>query len=79
MAPQDFRHEKTKVVIFKEGVVQAPSSKVSIQGQQKKYATQSTALGITIDNKLTFNTQFEKSKNNAKAAFASFYSYHPIF
>ena len=62
---------KTEVVIFKKGEVLAPSFKVSIQGHQIKYATQSTALGIIIDNKLTFKTQLEKSTNKAKAAFAS--------
>ena len=37
-----------------------------LQGNTIKFATESTALGITIDNKLNFRAQFRKFKKSRK-------------
>ena len=77
---------KSEVVIYEKGEVLSPSYKVSLQGHQIKYSKQSTALGNTIDNKLTFKTQFEKSihkQSNSNVCLTETQNpnstYHPVF
>ena len=40
--------------------IREPTKNIVLQGNTIKFATESTALGITIDNKLNFRAQFEK-------------------
>ena len=53
---------KTEVVIISSirEEIREPTKNIVLQGNTIKFATESTALGITIDNKLNFRAQFEK-------------------
>ena len=50
---------KTEVVIFSSILekIRVPTKNIVLQGNIIKFATESTALGITIDNKLNFGAQ----------------------
>ena len=59
---------KTEVVIFSSirEEIREPTKNIVLQGNTIKFATESTALGITIDNKLNFRAQFEKCSRKAE-------------
>ena len=61
---------KTEVVIFSSirEEFREPAKNIVLQGNTIKFATESTALGITIDNKLNFRAQFEKCSRKAEKA-----------
>ena len=48
--------------------IQEPTKNIVLQGNTIKFATESTALGITTDNKLNFRAQFEKCSKEAEKA-----------
>ena len=61
---------KTEVVIFSSILeeIREPTKNIVLQGNTIKFATESTALGITINNKLYFRAQFEKCSRKAENA-----------
>ena len=61
---------KTEVVIFSSirEEIREPTKNIVLQGNTIKFATESTALGITIDNKLNFRAQFEKCSRKVEKA-----------
>ena len=61
---------KTEVVIFSSirEEIREPTKNIVLQGDTIKFATESTALGITIDNKLNSRAQFGKCSRKAEKA-----------
>ena len=61
---------KTEVVIFSSirEEIREPTKNIMLRGNTIKFATESTALGITIDNKLNFRAQSEKCSRKAEKA-----------
>ena len=61
---------KTEVVIFSSILeeIREPTKNIVLQGNTIKFTTESTALGITINNKLYFRAQFEKCSRKAENA-----------
>ena len=61
---------KTEVVIFSSILekIRVPTKNIVLQGNIIKFATESTALGITMDNKLKFGAQFEKCSRKTENA-----------
>ena len=61
---------KTEVVIFSSILeeIREPTKNIVLQGNTIKFATESTALGITINNKLYFRAHFEKCSRKAENA-----------
>ena len=58
---------KTEVVIFSSicEEIQETTKKIVLQGSTIKFATKSTALGITTEKKLNFRAQLEKNSRKA--------------